>query len=256
MNQRYKRMREQMVPSGEARTQLQEKLEAARPAPRGRTWGRALALAACLLLVAAASVAVPRIYGVGRIALPQSDSGVRARYIYNPPPVRTQAVLVELSEEEIFRGFGGRENVIFYGEAKKIRNIVLDFHGALNYQAIAEIEVKEVYHGDIAPGDVLSVLLPCPIMDGMWVEDTGVISQLREGMTGIFMPCLYSETDYWEENGATLILRDIAAYGMPDGERFAFLETPGGLAYAAWAFPSLPENAAPEDVKALIAARK
>ena len=113
--------------------------------------------------------------------------------------------------------------------------------------------MQEVYCGDITVGDVITVLLPCPIASGVWVEDTGVISQLREGMSGIFLPRQYSETDYWEENGATLIMRDIAPYGIGDGERFAFLETPNGLAYSAWAYPSLPENVALEDVKSLIA---
>ena len=261
---RYKRMRDQMVPSEAAQMELREKIEAAQPVNWRGVRRRALAAAACLLLVTAAACAVPSLYGIGRMKLPQSDKGIRVRYVYNPPISKAMYDLVSLTEEEIFQGRNGRdgawENVIFYGEVKKIRNIVLDFRGAsldyhLDYQAIAEIEVREVYRGDIAPGDVISVLLPCPIGKGVWVEDTGVISQLREGMTGIFMPIRYSETDCWEENGVTLILRDVAGYGLPDGERYAFLETPGGLAYAGqWAFPSLPENAALEDVKALIAA--
>jgi hypothetical protein len=205
-------------------------------------------VAACLVLAVAASAML----GGGRIALPNATGRVSARYIFYPFPVNISSSLVELTEDEIFNAWA---SVIFYGKVAKIRNIVLNFNGELEFRALASIEVGEVYRGDIAPGDILSVLLPCPINGGLWVEDTGVISRLKEGMSGIFLPRRYTETDFWEQNGAAVLQRDIAAYGMPDGERYAFLETPEGIAYSAWGFPSLPENASMEDVKELIARR-
>jgi len=206
--------------------------------------------AVCLVLMVAGATILPRIYGDERMPLPKSSGSASVRYIKTPPKTETRRDLVSLTEDEMFSEEWA--SAIFYGKVTEIRNIVLNFNFSLDYRAIAKIEVKEVYAGDVAVGDTISVLLNCPIESGIWVEDTEVTSQLREEMTGIFMPRQFSETDYWEQNGAKLLIHDVAPYIL--NERFAFLETPGGLAYAGWAFPSLPENATMEDVKALIAA--
>ena len=205
-------------------------------------------MATCLALMVAGAAILPRIYGSGRLPLPKSSGNASVRYIKNPPMIKTSQSLISLTEDEIFSDEWA--SAIFYGRVTEIRNIVLNFNFSLDYRAIAKIKVEEAYKGDIAVGDVISVLLNCPIASGVWVTDTEVTSQLREGMTGIFMPRRFSETDYWEQNGAKLLIRDVAPYIL--NERFAFLETPGGLAYAEWAFPSLPKNATLQDVKALI----
>jgi len=205
--------------------------------------------AACFALVLVVAIALPLLSG-GRIDLPHSVGNVRASYVRIVPHVNLSLDLVWLSEEEIIND---RATDIFYGTVKEIRNIVIDFNGDKDYRAIARIEVKDVYHGKVSNGDVITVLLPCPIAGGIWVEDTDVISQLRVGMSGIFMPRKYTATDTWEQGNTILVLTDIADYGFGDGERFAFLETPNGLAYAEWgAFPSLPQNATLDDVRALI----
>lgn len=210
-------------------------------------------VAACLVLVAA----IQLING-GRtfnsdseIDLPNSNGNVSASYITGESSMNlsSKADLVWLTEEEIFNY---EDSVIFYGTVKEIRNIAVNIGSMENYWAIAKIKVSEVYRGELNQGDVISVQLHCPISEDVWIEDTEVISQIREGMSGIFMPKRYSESDYWEEGGAKLILSDLSDYGFSDGERFAFLETSEGLIYAKWAFPSIPEHAAMDDVKALI----
>jgi len=203
--------------------------------------------AACLILVIVL-IATPLLRG-GEIALSHSSGNVKVRYTNNPPNLQMRGDLVPLTEEEIF---GEWASVIFRGTVKEIRNIVIDFNGDKDYRAIAKITVAEVYHGNITKDDVISILLPCPITSGIWVEDTDVISQLTVGMRGIFMPRKYAEDDYWEQNGAKLDLCDIAEYGFGDGERFAFLEAENGLVYASWAYPSLSINATVEDVKAWV----
>ena len=54
----YKQIKDQMVPSEAAQMGLREKIEAARPAPKGNLWlKRAVPLAACLLLMVGVAVA-------------------------------------------------------------------------------------------------------------------------------------------------------------------------------------------------------
>ena len=96
-----------------------------------------------------------------------------------------------------------------------------------------------VYRGNCSPGTIASVVIPCPINSEVWVEDTGVVSAMRPGMSGIFMPMVYDTSSIYSENGATLYWQDLAPYGFSDGERFAFLKTDQGLVFARDAYPSL-----------------
>jgi hypothetical protein len=98
------------------------------------------------------------------------------------------------------------------------------------------------------------VLLPCPISaDGFWAEDSEVIAQLRPGMTGIFMPIVYTrENSFLSAGGETLIQKDIADFGLPDGVRFAFLETDHGIVYARGEFPGLPDAQTLDEVAAYV----
>jgi hypothetical protein len=214
-----------------------------------------ISLATCLILAIAVVVSSSR-WADESIVLLYSNGNIKVNYVSNAPHILTSSDLVYLTEEEIITIW---PSTIFYGTVKEIRNIKINFNGAMEYRAIAKIKVGEVYYGDVSKDDILHVLLPCPISFRFlskytwWVEDTSVISQLRIGMRGIFMPRQYSENDYWEQNDAKLVLSDIAEYGLPDGERFAFLETSNGLIYADFAFHSLPEKATLDDVRVLLA---
>ncbi|MDR3310840.1 MAG: hypothetical protein LBS90_05790 [Oscillospiraceae bacterium] len=204
---------------------------------------RIAALAACACLVAAAAVAIPLINGGGTadsgFPLARSDDGVKASYVDDLPDIPKAAnSLIALTEEELFSFFNPD---IFSGTVERIRNIKLDFgDGSDHYRAIAKISVEKVWRGDLAAGDSVFVLLPCPIDDGgLRVSDTEVIANLREGMRGIFMPMKYDETSYWQQSGVTLSLLDVAQYGLADGLRFAFLETDGGLVFDRDAYASV-----------------
>ena len=224
----------------------QPKTEAARKTSR---W--LVPVSSCLVLALVAGISYPLVRG-STIDLPHSRGNVRASYTLFAPHVKTHYDLVYLTEYEIINDW---TTDIFYGTVEEIRNISISFNGDVSYQAIAKIKVNEVLHGDVAYGDVISVLLPCPIGQWLWIEDTGVISQLRAGMSGIFMPRKYMEDDTWEQNGAILVLSDITDYGLGDGERFAFLETSQGLVFADFAYPSLPKDAGLDDVRAFIEAQ-
>lgn len=178
-----------------------------------------------------------------------NSEGVTIQYIDEAPFSASKNMLIYLTEEELFTHF---DTAIFKGTVTEFRNIQLDFNGDKSYRALAKIQVDHTYRGDCAVGEVVTVLLPCPITDGIWVEDTEIISRLEVGMTGIFMPIIYNEESYWEQNGATLRLWDVAEYGFADGMRYAFLETDSGLVFARHAYPSIEDAKSLEEIETFI----
>lgn len=193
------------------------------------------ASAACIafILVVAASVADQ---AQNQIKLSDNSRNVTARYTRSPIFMQSSSSLIFLTEEELFTHF---DTAIFKGRIRRLNNIELNFNGDKNYRAIAEIEVETVYRGSCNIGDTVSVLLPCPIMEGFWVEDTDIISSIQVGMTGIFMPMIYDDTSIREQNGARLALKDVADYGFADGVRYAFLETEDGLVFSRSSYESI-----------------
>ncbi len=214
-----------------------------------RVWVRLAACAACLALVIGAGLFAA---GRGRSELPLSDDsmGVSVRYTDRAPAEYSSGSLIYLTEEELFTYF---DTAIFLGTVREIRNIELDFNGDTAYRAIAEIEVERVYRGPCADGETVSVLLPCPIDSGLWVEDTETVSAMREGMSGIFMPVIYdNENSRWEQNGAVLIKKDIVDYGFADGVRYAFLETESGLVFDRGAYESIADAQTLDEIEEYI----
>lgn len=185
------------------------------------------------------------------IDLQYSTGNVSVKYVKHFTKVQSNNSLVWLSEEEIFNEYN---TFIFQGEVIDIKNIKIEMgKNNENYRAIASIKITENYRGNESVGDIAEVLLPCPIDTDEWVEDTDVISAIRVGTVGIFMPLKYDDkTSIWIENGAILYKTDICEYVFLDGERYAFLQTENGLSYAEWAFESIPENPTLEDIKAYI----
>lgn len=210
-----------------------------------RVWGT---MAACLALLMA--VGIPSLINLqNKINLSVSSVGVRVKYTDNVPIVNSSASLIYLTEEELFSYF---DTAIFKGTVVSIENIELDFNGDKDYRAIAAILVEEVYRGDIEENDIVSVLLPCPISSNVFMTDSKVISTMRVGTIGIYMPNIYDDTSIWGQNGATLVLKDIADYGFADGMRYAFLETGNGIFFDSHSYESISNAVTLEQVKQYI----
>lgn len=209
-------------------------------------WKRASAIAACLVFVAACILA----FSGERIDLPSANGHVSARYVNYPVSgIKTASDLVSLTEDEIFTS---HNTAVFYGTIKSIHNIVINFNGEKEYNAIAGISVEKIYRGKLKQGETVFVLLPCPIAAGLQVEDTGVVSRFKRDVKGIFMPTVYNKASVWECNGASVCLKDLADYGFSDGERYAFLETDEGLVFASWAFKSIENATTIDEIEAYI----
>ncbi len=168
--------------------------------------------------------------------LPNSIGKVSVKYVKNHPNFKVNADLEWLTEEELFKKYNTE---IYAGTVIDIKNIEINFNGYKDYKAIVKIKIDKNYRGSKNVGDVVSVLLPCPIDKNIWVEDTDVISKLRVGTKGIFMPTKYDDNSYIEMNGATVYYLDIVEYGFVDGVRYAFLETENGIVYERNAYESI-----------------
>lgn len=166
---------------------------------------------------------------------------VKITYLNEYPAERvvaSKSLLLALSEEELFTYF---DTAVFRGTVTEISNVEIDFNGAREYRALVKILVENVYRGKCTAGDTVTVMAPCPIGTNTWVEDTDVISNLRVGMCGIFMPIIYDEESVWSQNEASIRLQEICAYGFADGMRYAFLETgpDGAVTFARDSYESI-----------------
>lgn len=224
-------------------TEAAEERAAVRASRRGRRiWLRWGAAAACVCLLAAgAALALPGLLADSpsepSVSVPPTSSTARITVGYDGAGMvaSSSADLVELTEKEMF---GDKEICIFRGTVSSLTNLTIDFNGIKEYRCVARVIISKVYRGDgLAAGDSIDMLLPCAVdLAGAASEDTGVISRLRCGMEGIFMPRQCTERSYMEMNGATLLYSDLAQCSLGDGERWAFLDTEDGLVYAQWAY--------------------
>lgn len=158
----------------------------------------------------------------------------------------SSANLIEMSEEELFSKW---EPALVRGVVTQIDHIELDFNGQEEYRSLVTIDVTDVYRGDIEPGSAIQVLTVAGVGSEVLQSDADVVSELRLGMEGIFMPIPYDASHIWSQNGATLQLTDVSDYGFPDGERYMFLNTEQGLVFNRDAYPSLSGAETIEDVE-------
>lgn len=208
---------------------------------------RLIPAAACLIIILfVAALAIKN----GNNSYLLISGNIRVKYIDKAPEFNISYSLAErLTEEELFHKYN---TDIFKGTVKEIKNIVISFRGRKDYRAIAKIEISKSYRGNNKEGDTVSVLLPFSVNTGMKVEDTEVISQMKAGMEGIFMPLRYGETSVEEENGEKLYVKDLAEYGFMDGVRFAFLQTENGLVFDRDSYGPIADAVSLEEIEAYV----
>lgn len=233
-------------------------VEAAEAPPKRKTnaWVKWGAVAACFCVMIGAVITLPRFFQKKTAPKPADIvlSGESTAKVYEgyeegtTAPVKFE--LVDFSEEEMF----SREKMyVFRGRISELSNITISFNGDMETRCIATVVVDKVYRGEVMIGEPIKMLLPCAIGDGAaMIEDTGVISHLTVGMEGIFMPWVYDETSCWEQNGAKLMLCDLAPCGLADGMRWAFLSTGRGLIFERYAYPGAVDAVNLGDIEAYV----
>lgn len=126
---------------------------------------------------------------------------------------------------------------MFMGEVSDIKNIRISIGSHTCDKSIAKVKVMKVLSGTATVGSTVSILLPVPINTIVHYEDSEVISTIRSGMTGIFLPKKYDTSSYWRiDNDAELYFPDIADYGLTDGLRDVFLYDRSKLIYDSYTY--------------------
>ncbi|WP_195985979.1 hypothetical protein [Clostridium sp. D33t1_170424_F3] len=120
---------------------------------------------------------------------------------------------------------------MFMGEVSDIKNIRISIGSYTYDKSIAKVKVTKVLSGTATVGSTVSLLMPVPINTIVHYEDSEVISCIRSGMTGIFLPKKYDASSYWRIDDAELYFPDIADYGLTDGRRDVFLYDDGKLIF-------------------------
>jgi len=180
-----------------------------------------------------------------------SDENITVKAIDIKEIVIMESSLEWLTEEQLFNKYN---TDIFKGEVENIENIEIDFGGEVSYNSLVTIKIDEVFRGGAETNDSVTILLPIPLdIDDIWVSDTGTITEIRTGMTGIFMPLvLDDETALWMQNDIWFDKREIADYGILDGERYAFLETDNDIIFATFAYESIQDATTLEEIETYI----
>jgi hypothetical protein len=219
------------------------------------TWVKWSAMAACMCLIVGSIAMISHFDKeqndpqLGEIVLSDRTT---AKVSYGCDDMTsTKAELVYLTEGEMFK----QDNLlVFRGKVSGLANVTIDFNGIKEARCIATIVIDKVYQGNISADEQITMLIPCAIdQTGISkVEDTNVISQLKSGMEGIFMPVVYDDSSYIEMNGAVLMKQDLAACGLADGMRWAFLSTDQGVLFESNAYPGAENATNLDDIEAYV----
>ncbi len=205
-------------------------------------------LGAALVVILAVLILLP-ILGGSDFELVNSDK-VSVKYVKEAPEgIISSDSFAPLTEDELFNKYNTN---IFKGTVEEVKNVEIDFNGSAEYRAIAKIKIEKIYRGDASAGEVVSVLLPGPVNSEVQAADNEVISTIKEGTTGIFMPVEYEGTSYREENGAKIYWEEIAEYGILDGVRYAFLESENGIVFDHESYKTIADAASLDEVEAYI----
>ena len=177
--------------------------------------------------------------------LARSTDGVRAEAVETPleGTASAESIGVFLTEEEIF----AQELVPFAGEVVRVQNLRLTVGGSVMYRAVIDVKVTQSLSGGPDAGETVSLLLPNPLMEGVWVEDSDVTSALAPGAQAVFLATRYGEESCYEAGGESLCLMDLAQFGLMDGVRYTFAETAEGMRFAQEVYTGLSANCTIEE---------
>ena len=138
----------------------------------------------------------------------------------------SSASLAWLEPEEIF----AMDTVIFRGTVQGLRYFRVKMGGQRMDYTVATVEVTDCVRGELAVGDICSILLPCA--PGRSISTAGDLEKLEEGSDAVFMPCCATADTGWRSGENYFCYADLAELYFDEGIRFLFLDTGEGLSFA------------------------
>jgi len=164
------------------------------------------------------------------LALKRSSHCVKVKYV-NAKNVPDAVIYYSFATLPTQEQLINESSTIFRGTVQDIKNIEISHGGdSIDYKAIATIKVIETYKGDTIPGELVQMLVPCP-MNGTWVKNSfaEALSVMQVGTEGIFMPIKYDDTSIFNySDGVVLYYEEICEYGLQNGALDVFVETEQG----------------------------
>ncbi len=223
----------------------EEQVMDALAAPKRRRGPRYLAAAACLVLLAAAGLALPRVLrGGGSTPVDTQYSVNVALSELSKPPEGSgssqSADLVWLEPEEIF----ALDTVIFRGTVEEMR--CYEAHGAYDHVfTVAAIAVSEVYRGEVEDTCTLYLnVVPGYVTNSL----AGPLDDLRVGSEAIFMAYpATSETGVRTDKGF-FCYADAADFYCGEGIRLVFLDSGEGLEFEREVYQEIAGAASLDEV--------
>lgn len=221
-------------------------------------WSRLGAMAACLCFIVGAVTMISRFIDahddpqLGEIILSDKTTA-KVSYGYDSNEIGSninKGDLEYFTEEEMF---SFEDMYVFRGKVSGLTNVTIDFNGEKEVRCIATVLIEKVYRGELTVGEQIKMLIPCAVDPlGSETEDTAVITQIKSGMEGIFMPMAYDGDSRIEMNGAVLMKRDLADCGLADGMRWAFLNTEDGIVFLRSAYPGAEDATSLDEIESYV----
>lgn len=178
--------------------------------------------------------------------LVESPRGVEVKYTSMLGEEQCFSGLREASAEDIVN-FHCR--LIVKGTVQTVQKISLLNGMDSREYSLVTIHVEKVYKGEEKRSEI-TILMPCEMDAKEEGEHTSFVSQIRIGMTGIFLPVSYDGSYYKEDcDGSRIYLKDLAEYGLMDGKRFVFLQSDDGMLYEKQVYKELGAEASLEEVE-------
>ena len=240
--------------------------EAEHPGKQGHPWRRYGALAACLVVLAGAfgfnlwlhtgrdlpAVGVEEsadagggLDGSGSAAdgplAPQYSVGVEIGEIdgsarFDENVASDSSLSSWLDPEEIL----ALDTVIFRGTVTGMRYYAVSVGGLREYYTVTSVEVSDCLRGDLAAGDTYNVAYRGG--PGVTTSIAGDLEHLEVGSEAIFMPYVATPDTGWYRGDSYFCYADLAELYFDEGHRFLFLDTGGGVSYAAEVYDIPPAD--------------
>ena len=159
-----------------------------------------------------------------QIKLKLSSGDVSAKVVNEVNADEQNYDLAPKTLDEVIRNEGAS---IFEGKVQKIRYMELKVDSCIIPIAVLEVEVNDCIKGDLYPAESVEILTHtnCSI--------SKVADEAKVDSNAIFIAITNDdgERNYFKSGDSKLVLKDIAKYSLPEGQRWLFVENGEDILY-------------------------
>lgn len=141
-----------------------------------------------------------------------------------------------LPPEEIL----AQNTVIFRGTVRELQYYVVQMDGTELYYTKALVEVTDCVRGELASGDICSVLY-MGAKGYMVTSLSGPLADLDVGGDAVWMPARAGAETGWYSGDRYFCYADVADFYLSEGMRYVFADTGEGLDFERSAYPALAD---------------